>query len=93
MREIKPDNLARKLLDACDEDGALDEATGRAIVNEHAQLTIDGREVTTRSLPGSSCTEGKQGPQTGATLRLFPAPATMPGSIAFSFSDLTKDVE
>lgn len=72
-------NLLRALLDACDEDGSLDETRGRAIEREHMQLTIDGREVTTHSLPAVPVTEGEQGPQSGKPQRLFPAPQTILG--------------
>lgn len=83
-------NLLRALLDACEQDGTLDETIGRAIEREHlrasaepTQLTIDGREV-----PARDCaTQGEQGPRCGDSLRLFSAPPTFPGQLAFDNPD------
>lgn len=42
------------------------------------QLTIDGREVITHSLPSAGTTEGKQGAETGQ-IPLFSVPQTNAG--------------
>lgn len=85
-------NLLRALLDACEEDGTLDETIARAVEREAlrasaepAQLTIDGREV-----PARDC--ATEGPSCGDSLRLFSAPPTFPGQLAFD-SPWLRDVE
>lgn len=85
MRAIRPNNLLRELLDACGEDGALDEATGRAIVNRHAQLTIDGDETPIVTAPREpASTEGEPRRRPAKTGRLFDAPQTIAGQLDFS---------
>lgn len=54
------------------------------------QLTIDGREVITHSLPSAGGTEGKQGAET-EQMPLFSVPQTIPGQLGFPQVDLTDD--